>query len=486
MSATLPARLAALVARARQRRSPRPVLVSASEELPPVDPLALLGAAADAAQGDAALTSLLAGGRMFWARPADRVALAGLGAAVTLAPSGATRFQVADRAWRHLLESLVTDDDAPLGAPVLLGGFSFDPAGPASDAWRAFPSTHLFVPALQLRGAPEGHRLTLSTLLRPDGTSSVSAAELQRLYDLARGDAQYDAPPARDAEPVGELAYAPLRPADEWRALVRDAVHEIRGGAMEKVVLARAERAALPEPLDVLALLRHLRATYEEGYVFGCWRGDAVFAGASPERLVRLRDGAVDASSLAGSIRRGAMPEEDHALAGQLLASAKDLAEHAMVRTALRDALGTLCDDVTSRDEPSLLSLPNVHHLHTAVRATLREGQSFLGLVGALHPTPAVGGTPRAGALRFIAKREQLDRGWYAAPVGWVGRDAGEMAVGLRSALLTDRDATLYAGCGIVADSEPETELAESRVKLRAMQSALAATAAESPAASRA
>jgi Isochorismate synthase len=149
-----------------------------------------------------------------------------------------------------------------------------------------------------------------------------------------------------------------------------------------------------------------------------------------------------------------------------------------MVRMALRDALSALCDDVTARDEPSLLTLPHIHHLHTAVHARLREGHSLLELAGALHPTPAVGGSPREPALRFIRERERLDRGWYAGAIGWIGRDAGELAVALRSAVVDGAEATLFAGCGIVAASEPDRELAESRVKLRPMQSALAATAA--------
>jgi isochorismate synthase EntC len=149
-----------------------------------------------------------------------------------------------------------------------------------------------------------------------------------------------------------------------------------------------------------------------------------------------------------------------------------------MVRGALLEALGTMCDEITADDEPSLLALPHVQHLHTAVRARLLAGHSLLDLAGAVHPTPAVGGTPRAAALAFIREHEQLDRGWYAAPIGWVGRDAGELAVALRSALVHGGVATLFAGCGIVAGSEPARELAESRVKLRPMQAALAATLA--------
>lgn len=475
--AGLPERFGALVARVRSAGTPRPVLVTACEEVPGLDPLWALDAAAEGA--DEGIDALLADFSMYWAHPRDGVALAGMGAAATIGPAGEGRFADADAAWRALLADAVTDDTHAHAAagPVLLGGFSFEPAGPRSDLWRDFPSTLLVVPALHVSTSGGRSWLTVSVVVQPDGTSSVALEELWRLRD-----AVLDAEPL-PAEPAGETPALPITdvvPASEWRDLVDDAVARIREGALDKVVLARAVRAALPQGVDHIRLLDHLRTAHRDGYVFACWRDDRVFVGASPERLVRLADGVVDASSLAGSTRRGDTPEQDARLAAALLASQKDLAEHALVRTALREALATFSDDVTASDEPSLLTLPNVHHLHTAVRARLRAGHSVLALVGALHPTPAVGGTPRAEALRFIRERERMDRGWYAAPVGWIGRDAGEMAVALRSALLDGETATLFAGCGIVAGSDAAQELAESRVKLRAMESALAATLAGS------
>jgi isochorismate synthase len=204
---------------------------------------------------------------------------------------------------------------------------------------------------------------------------------------------------------------------------------------------------------------------------------------------VRVDGQEVRASTLAGSIGRGATAEQDRALAAQLLASDKDRAEHEVVRRTMIEALEESCDDVTSEAEPSVLTLPQVHHLHTAVRARLRPGHRVLELVGRLHPTPAVGGSPREAALRFLRDHERLDRGWYAAPIGWMQRDAAEFAVALRSALIRGPEASLYAGCGIVADSDPDHEFAESEVKLVSMKLALAAAvggasapgAAESP-----
>ena len=475
---------AALVADARDRATAtgRPVLVSASEEIPSRDPLTALEAAEAVGGADAELAELVQAGRMVWAHPRADLTLAGFGAAATIAPSGVDRFAQADAAWRALLADALTDDanaSAPATGPLLTGGFSFAVEGPHSPAWQGFPSTHLIVPALRVTSTAGATVLTLSTLVQRDGTSSVSVDALARLRMALL------AAPARltvDAgDGGGRLRFASVRPTADWRAVVREAVAEIGRGAMDKVVLARAVRAATPNAVGIPALLDHLRATYHNAYVFAYWRGERAFVGASPERLVSLTGGVVDASSLAGSARRGATVKEDAALAAGLMSSGKDRAEHALVRGALRTALGQFCDDVTSRDEPSLLTLPNVHHLYTAVRGRLRAGHSLLELAGVLHPTPAVGGDPREPALRFIREHEQLDRGWYAGPIGWIGREDGELAVALRSALVGESEAILFAGCGIVAGSDPDRELAESEVKLRAMESALAAVAGEAP-----
>lgn len=459
------------------------MLVSASEAISVLDPLAALEAVERAAQTDDELAALLRAGRMFWTSSRDEFALAGIGAAATIAPTGPERFSSADRAWRALLDGALGDEariDTPTVGPILMGGFSFEPDGPRSELWRGFSSTHLVVPGLHVTARGGRCWLTAATLVGVDGQLSIGLDLLARLRAIVL------ATPVRarmeSSEPAfsPRLTFADVRPEAEWRAFVGDAVAAIHEGTLQKVVLARAVHTVAAQDVNVTALLDHLRSVHRDGYTFGYWRGEHAFVGASPERLVRLAGRDVEASSLAGSARRGASPREDAALAAELQSSAKDRVEHAMVRSALRGALAQLCDDVTSMNEPSLLTLPHVHHLHTAVRARLRPGHSMLDLVGALHPTPAVGGAPRASALRFIREREQLDRGWYAGPIGWIGRDGGELAVALRCALIAGREATLFAGCGIVAASDPALELAESEIKLRPMQSALAVTLGES------
>lgn len=496
----IPTPLATLVeeARARAVATGRRVLASWTERVTgrAVDPLGAIEGVLRGAEFDRSMGELAGEALMYWARPRDRFLLAGLGAAVVLGtvatPAPAQPVEVPDRfagpdaAWSALLRDAVVQAPAalPAGAgPLLMGGFSFDPLRPHEPHWGDFPDALLVLPRFLLTVRGDESWVTTNVVVAPGAAAEPVRPELEatraRVIGFARDGRPAALPDAADAE----LRFEGLLPAAAWRGLVRDAVQAIGRGPLEKVVLARAVHAEAARELDPFTALRHLAVAHPESHLFGCWRGDSVFLGASPERLVRLDGRDVSASSLAGSAPRGATPPADDALAAELLASPKDRAEHAVVRRMLCDALAELCDDVHALPEPSLLTLANVHHLHTNVTARLREGHSLLELVARLHPTPAVGGEPRGDALRWIRAHEQLDRGWYAAPVGWVGAGAGEFAVALRSGLVRGNEAWLFAGCGVVADSDPQAELEESEVKLRSMQGAMERAAmAELPA----
>jgi isochorismate synthase len=454
--------------------------VSFVERLSPdVDPLTVIAACV---RPDAENATAPGGADcMYWARPSDRFAVAGIGAATTLVATGTDRFREIEREWADLIDGAIIDDDAGASAigtgPLLMGGFAFDPDGPRSARWTGFPAARFSLPRFTITEAADTRWLTTTVVVAADGVPDIPLPDLQasraRIVGFGDGSARRrsSVPPKNESG----IEYTDLCKPALWLAAVGSAVDAIRGGTFEKVVLARGVRAAASDPFDIGAAIRHLRVVHPDSFIFACCRGERVFMGASPERLVRLDGREVLASSLAGSARRGADAEEDASLAAQLLDSPKDADEHAVVVRVLRDTLAELCDDVSAAPMPSLLTLPHMHHLHTIVRARLRPGHSLLELIGRLHPTPAVGGTPRAAALAFIRAHEHLDRGWYAAPVGWLQRDRGEFAVALRSALVRGSEATLFAGCGIVRDSDPELEYAESVLKLRPMAVALAA-----------
>jgi isochorismate synthase len=257
---------------------------------------------------------------------------------------------------------------------------------------------------------------------------------------------------------------------------VREAVGRIRAGRLRKVVLARSVLVEAGRELDPRQLARRLRAVDPEHFAFAAPAGSGgVLVGASPELLVRRAGRAVESAPLAGSAPRSGDPEQDRAHAEGLLASGKEREEHAVVVEAVARALRPFCEELAWDPEPVLLSTANVWHLATRFRGVLREpAPSALELVGALHPTPAVGGTPRGEALRTIAELEPFDRGAYAGPVGWMdARGDGEWAIALRCAELRGSTARLFAGAGIVAGSEPERELEETERKFRAFLDSL-------------
>jgi salicylate biosynthesis isochorismate synthase/menaquinone-specific isochorismate synthase len=264
-------------------------------------------------------------------------------------------------------------------------------------------------------------------------------------------------------------------PPSHYEEAVARAVQRIRAGEVEKVVLAREVEVHAPGAHDPAAVVGLLREAYPSCFVFAVGRGPATFLAASPELLVRRDGRRASTVALAGSTRRSADPAVDDHLGEQLRQSAKDREENAIVARRIARALAPHSVWVTAAEEPSLVRVANIQHLARPIRAQLREPLDCIRLAGLLHPTPAVGGEPGAVAARMIPALEGLDRGWYAGATGWVdaGGD-GEFCVALRCALLRGATAHLYAGCGIVRDSDPASELAETETKLGALLPVLA------------
>jgi menaquinone-specific isochorismate synthase len=280
--------------------------------------------------------------------------------------------------------------------------------------------------------------------------------------------------PQADLAPIGLLDWREgSLPGPRWEEAVAEAVAAIKAGGLRKVVLARDLFATAAEPIDVRVLLHRLAARYPDCFTFAC---DGM-VGATPELLVRRADRQVSALVLGGTAPRGGDAAQDEALGSELLASAKNNEEHAYAVASIRDALGPLCDALEVEARPGLLKFPNLQHLGTQVRGTLADSEkpkSALALAAAVHPPAAVCGTPASAALELIRELEHMDRQRYAGPVGWVDADGnGEWGIALRCAQLSGRTARLFAGCGIVAGSEPAAELAETLVKFQPMRGAL-------------
>jgi isochorismate synthase len=276
--------------------------------------------------------------------------------------------------------------------------------------------------------------------------------------------------PLSDPDPLGGYRIASVLPPQHYVGAVAEARDRIRAGELEKVVLAREVRVEARTPFRPAAVFDGLRTAYPSCYCFCVGTRDAAFIGASPELLVRREGAGAATVALAGSTRRSADPAVDDHLGERLLQSAKDREEHEIVARRIVRSLRPLSVWVAAEEEPHLIKVANIQHLATPVRAQLAEPRSAVELAGVLHPTPAVGGEPWSPARELMRELEELDRGWYAGPVGWMdASEDGEFCVGLRSALLEGRTAHCYAGNGVVADSDPEAELAETEVKLQAV-----------------
>jgi isochorismate synthase len=443
------------------QRTSRAVLVSMVLRAPQYDPLVFFARGAGLAED-----------RLFWSCPGPEYTIAGVEAAWTLTLDGPGRFSDAAAAWRDLSTGALIDNSfGILGTgPLLMGGFSFDPLRPATPTWQAYPAGLLVLPRYVLTSIDGATWLTINAVVWPDSALKAETEAALRVYELFEGQ-PLEAQPAS----AGRVRHAEdVMPAEEWKAIVGLVEQNLRRGDLGKVVLARQYRVEGRELFDPALVVDRLRSDYSDCFVFAVARGECCFLGASPERLVRLRDQTVRATCLAGSIARGATIEQDQQLGQELLASRKDLAEHQFVVSAICDALAAVCPENLATAPLSLMKLRNVQHLFTSIVGRVDRGRSILDLVERLHPTPAMGGVPREAALEMIRRFEGLDRGWYASPVGWLdAQGQGEFAVAIRCALLHGAEAQLFAGCGIVAGSDPEREYAESCLKLRPVLSAL-------------
>lgn len=457
-------RLGNRIHKAAGRRSGAPVLVSATSPV----------------ERPRSLRDLLRGGGVAgepWAlieQPdRGRRGLLALGAAHTIDidPGAPSRLgAVADR-WQQLARDALAD--APGGVPgsglTLIGGMAFDRDGGAGSTWHGFGGGSLTVPAVSIACVDDQATLTVTVEVAPGADAHAILARAQLSTALLV---------PRSADPADPFLSAPdvrsVLAASHFTEAVARATRRIADGEFQKVVLAREIDVRSSQPWDVPDVLDRLATRFPACFVFGIGRGDATMLGASPELLLRRDGQRVETVALAGSTRRSDDPSVDDHLAEQLFASRKDRKEHDYVVQRIRRTLAPKTLWVTAPEEPQVVTVANIHHLATPIRAQLDGRARLLDLVEAMHPTPAVGGEPSEMALRAIPELEGMDRGWYAAPLGWVDRAGdGEFFVGLRSGVIRGQDARLFAGVGLVADSDPASELAETEVKLGAMLGAL-------------
>ena len=385
-----------------------------------------------------------------WVRRGD--GLVGWGRTLSVSARGADRFEILESWWQAVADAAVVRDevDLPGTGPVAFGSLAYADDSPSGAT--------LVVPSVVVGRRGERWWVT---------TASTDALPVVVNPALA---------PAAPAEAPGDVTFADgtLSPT-EWAGAVAEAVRRIQAGELDKVVLARDLDVRTAAPIDVRWLLARLAERYASTWVFAV---DGL-VGATPEMLVRREKGLVTSRVLAGTIRRTGDDEHDLALAASLARSSKDLEEHEYAVRSVADALAPHCSSMNVPEAPFVLHLSNVMHLATDVAGVLTDATSSLALAASLHPSAAVCGTPTPAAQALIGELEHMDRGRYAGPVGWMDASGdGEWGIALRCGAVDPDDdhvMSLYAGCGIVAGSVPEAEVAESDAKLIPMRDALTA-----------
>ena len=429
--ASAPSRLARALADAARRWNGRAAL---RVEVPaaPADPLAWL----DAQAGPH---------KTYWRGRGEAEARAAVGAALVLDVPG--------------LAAAPTLPALPPGARLSLTG-RFDAGAEVGAEWAPFGALRLVLPRAEYR--TDGRTAWLAAHVAPGEPVEAARAAVEAL--------RLPAEPARGALPLPFMRRDDPDRA-EWDRMLRWALGALgspaASGPFEKVVLARRARFLFEEPVDPVALLRLLEAATPRCFhALVAPGGGGTFLSATPERLFRLDGRRLETEAVAGTRPRAASDAADDRLRDELLASEKDRREHAYVRDAIAGALAPLTQTLDVDADASAMTLARGRHLYTGVRGVLRPGVGALDVLRALHPTPAVGGTPTARALDAISRLEPFDRGLYAGPVGYVGRDeagreAADVAVGIRSGLVEGRALSLYSGAGIVAGSDPAAEWAE-------------------------
>ncbi len=436
-------------------------LVSVTVPIEGVDPCA------------AVFASRLASDRWFcWEQPDREFALAALGVAQEVTSRGRDRFRDVARGCLGAESVFDEPPGLPAGAgAVWVGGFAFDSDGGSSSTWSSLPPASLVLPELSLCRSGENAFLTVNAIVRPGD----DADELVSILEARLAGLRAEPLPMLDPHPTGRVEIASVRPPGDFERAVTAATERIEAGEMSKVVLAREVLVTAGAAHDPAAVFGAMREQFPSCFCFCCGTPEAAFVGASPELLLRRSGASVSTVALAGSTRRSSDPAVDDHLGEQLLRSEKDRREHAIVAERIARVLRPHAVWVETGAEPEIVRVANIQHLATPVVAQLAEPRSAVELAGILHPTPAVGGEPGEVAKAAIAELERMDRGWYAGPVGWMdATEDGEFCVALRSAVLRDREAHLYAGVGIVAGSEPAAELAETEIKLGALLPLLA------------
>jgi menaquinone-specific isochorismate synthase len=405
----------------------------------------------------------------YWEKPAESFTIIGFGELISVSENGKGRFAAAEKKIRMWKDNFINNwKDAGLGqVPLFIGGMKFAHENP-SEMWDNYDDANWFVPRIAVVKNGQRCSIIYNFLFSADSSKSKQLTDefLLKTAPLLSGEVS-DKNINHLPRIIGISGNTP-KDKKRWVESIKKTLEMIEEGHFDKAVLSRYVEASLNEEPDLFTLTGRLAEKYPGCYIFAFHSGKSTFFGASPEKLIKLSHGTVEADALAGSIGRGANQDEDLKLENQLLQSEKDLREHNAVINYLKELFRNFAVNISSDPSPSVKKYLNIQHLFTAVKGNLKEQPKVLSLLESVHPTPAVCGSPQAEALNAIKKLEDYHRGLYAGITGWFNFEGeGEFSVAIRSALLKGKKIFAFAGGGIVEGSDPATEYRETELKLK-------------------
>ncbi|PAE34247.1 isochorismate synthase [Bacillus sp. 7884-1] len=438
----------------------RPILISEVHKMDSIEPISFFYSGKERYLGE----------RFYWKDPSAEMVLIGLGISKQIQSDQATdRFFHVEEEWKGFLkDSLIFNPYKENGlGPVMFGGFSFDPHKPKTTLWSKFADSLFHIPKFMLTIVEGRTFLTTNIVCTQNDDYTLFEKVINERVQLLNSHKEIEIKPAKLLE-TKEIF------PQEWKQSVDDVVEDLKTCSLKKVVLARELRLFFDQRLKAEVILKNLYNQQRDSFIFVFESNGDCFIGATPERLVKKQGNDVFSTCLAGSIKRGKTDEEDRMLGQTLLNDKKNLIEHGYVVEMIKEALEESCEEIILPDKPQLMKIRDIQHLYTPVIGKCQKDASLLLLVERLHPTPALGGLPKEEAIEKIREVEELDRGFYAAPLGWCDyRGNGEFSVSIRSGLIQDKEASLFAGCGVVANSDSESEYLETSLKFRPMLRAL-------------
>lgn len=448
----------------KARKRLLPILVSEVQKIKGIEPLHFFNAGQDIYTGE----------RLFWKEPSGQTIFAGLGICKTIQSSknSAERYKEVHDEWNQILkEAIIIKDKDMIGTgPMMFGGFSFDPLKEQTALWSNYAEALFHVPKFLLSIIDGEAFLTTNIICTENDNPAMVDTVLEERNRLLKM-AEKKPGITHSLVKIGEREVVD---PDVWKESVRNLVSDLINADLKKVVLARELRLTFQGKVKIEGVLQHLLQEQRDSFTFAFESNGDCFLGASPERLVKKEGKNMFSTCLAGSIARGKTKEEDEKLGSTLLNDDKNLIEHQYVVDMIKEAMEKVCLELDLPSKPTLMKMRDIQHLYTPVVGIAKSDSSLLQVVDSLHPTPALGGLPQRAAVEKIREIEELDRGYYAAPIGWLDYAGnGEFAVAIRSALIQGAEASLFAGCGIVQDSDAESEYVETKIKFRPMLSAL-------------